>query len=432
MIAYDADSPEGTSTPMSPVTRFDPLVQIDGSNLIQRIEQISRVGTTRLAYTEDDIRGRSVVAKMMLEAGLEVRTDSAGNIIGARAGRKPWPPIVVGSHVDTVRNGGRYDGILGVMAGIECVSALRRAGCTTDHPLEVIVFANEEGQTFGALCGSRAIVGLLGVKDLAYTDGASRSLADAILAIGGDPSRLSSAARKGGDISAFIELHIEQGGVLESSGIPIGIVEGISGISYSDVRVIGTANHSGTTVMELRKDALAAAAELVLCVQQAAVAGKCRVATVGKMTVFPNATNIIPGEVTLTIEIRDLQREKILSTLDHLHRCGDEIKERTGVQFEFSDRALIEPVLCSPLVREAIAQSSEDLGLQFRAMPSGAGHDAQMMARLGPMGMIFVPSIGGISHSPQEATSAEDCIRGAQVLLQAILRLDSSLAGSHP
>jgi N-carbamoyl-L-amino-acid hydrolase len=412
------------------VRRPDPIAQIDGSGLMRRIDRISSVGTTRLAYTEDDIRGRSVVAEMMREVGLEVHTDPAGNIVGRRAGKKSLPPIVVGSHVDTVRNGGRYDGILGVMAGIECVGALQGAGHTTYHPLEVIVFANEEGQTFGALCGSRAIAGLLGAKDLAYTDGASRTLADAILAIGGDPSRLSAATRKRGDVAAFIELHIEQGGVLESARIPVGIVEGISGISYTDVRVIGTANHSGTTVMDLRKDALVAASELVLSVQQAAFAGKCRVATVGRMTVFPNATNIIPGEISLTIEIRDLERENILATLDHLRRCAGAIVRRCGVQFEFSDRALIEPVLCSPLVREAITQSCDDLGLESQTMPSGAGHDAQMMARIGPMGMIFVPSLGGVSHSPQESTSAEDCVRGAQVLLQTILHLDMCMAGS--
>jgi len=416
---------------MSLAKRSEPLAQIDGLGLIQRIERISSAGTTRLAYTDADIRGRWVVTEMMREVGLEVHTDPAGNIIGHLAGRKPLPPLAFGSHVDTVRNGGRFDGILGVMAGIECISALRQAGHTTEHPIEVIVFANEEGQTFGALCGSRAIAGLLNDADLSYTDGASRTLGDAIRDIGGDPARLQAAARHRGDIAAFVELHIEQGGVLENAGIPIGIVEGISGIAYTDVRVIGAANHSGTTVMELRKDALAAASELVLNVREAAFVAKCRVATVGRMTVAPNSTNIIPGEVSLTIEIRDLERKNILATLDYLRRCSEGISQRTGVRFEFSDRSLIEPVLCSPLVREAIKQSCDDLGLVFRVMPSGAGHDAQMMARVGPMGMIFVPSVGGISHSPVESTSDEDCIRGAQVLLQTILRLDDSLAGSR-
>jgi len=415
---------------MSPAGQSVRIAQIDGSALLRRIEHICNTGATRLAYSEDDIRGRSLVTEMMRDVGLEVHTDPAGNIIGRRAGRKELPPLAFGSHVDTVRNGGRYDGVLGVMAGIECIAALQQTGCTTDHPLELMVFANEEGQIFGALCGSRAIAGLLGPDDLAHRDGASRTLADAILAIGGDPSQLRAAARKSGDISAFVELHIEQGGVLESSKVPIGIVEGISGISYTDVRVLGTANHSGTTVMKLRKDALVAASELVLSVRTAALERKCRVATVGQMTVSPNATNIIPGEVTLTIEIRDLERGKILETLDHIRYCGRAIAERSGIQLDFSERALIEPVPCSPVVQEAIAQSCLDLGLKFQAMPSGAGHDAQMMARIGPMGMIFVPSVGGISHSPRESTSAEDCARGAQVLLQTILRLDDTLSRS--
>jgi beta-ureidopropionase / N-carbamoyl-L-amino-acid hydrolase len=415
---------------MTPAGHPIQTAQIDGPALIRRIELIGSDGTTRLAYSEGDIRGRSLVMEMMRGVGLEVRTDPAGNIIGRREGRQDLPPLAFGSHVDTVRDGGRYDGVLGVMAGIECVAALQKAGYTTDHPLELIVFANEEGQSFAALCGSRAIAGLLEPEDLSHMDGTSRTLADAIMAIGGDPLQLRAAERKNGDVAAFLELHIEQGGVLESSNVPIGIVEGISGISYTDVRVIGAANHSGTTVMNLRKDALVAASALVLTVQAAALERKCRVATVGQMTVHPNATNIIPGEVTLTIEIRDLEREKILKTLHHIRESGLSTAERSGTRFDFSERALIEPVPCSTFVREAIAQSCLDLGLEFQAIPSGAGHDAQMMARVCPMGMIFVPSLGGVSHSPRESTSAEDCVRGAQVLLNTILRLDDTISRS--
>src|ERR1700730_4632390 len=369
---------------MAPVRPSARTAQIDSASLYRRIQLISRTGTTRLAYSEEDVRGRAVVMDMMRQVGLSVSIDPAGNIVGRRPGRERRSPLAVGSHVDTVRNGGLYDGILGVMAAIECVGVLQEAGYTTAHPLELIVFANEEGQRFGALCGSRALVGSLGTDDLALVDETGRTLAEAIRSIGGDPTRLPVTVRKNGEIAAFVEVHIEQGGTLEKARVPIGIVEGTSGISYTDVRVIGAANHSGTTVMELRRDALVAASELVLSVRQAAFAAKCRVATVGRMTVFPTATNIIPGEVTLTIEIRDLERENILSTLDHLRRCGEAITQRSGVQLEFSDRALIEPVLCSPLVRQAITQSCDDLGLEFREMPSGAGHDAQMMARIGP------------------------------------------------
>ena len=414
---------------MAPVRPSARTAQIDSASLYRRIQLISRTGTTRLAYSEEDVRGRAVVMDMMRQVGLSVSIDPAGNIVGRRPGRERRSPLAVGSHVDTVRNGGLYDGILGVMAAIECVGVLQEAGYTTAHPLELIVFANEEGQRFGALCGSRALVGSLGTDDLALVDETGRTLAEAIRSIGGDPTRLPVTVRKNGEIAAFVEVHIEQGGTLEKARVPIGIVEGTSGISYTDVRVIGAANHSGTTAMELRKDALVGAAELVLCVQRVALEKRCHVATVGQLIVNPNATNIIPGEVDCTIEVRDLEREKILATLKHIRECGQEIAFRSNIKIEFSDRKLIESVPCSPLVREAIARSCVDLGFKFQTLPSGAGHDAQMMAKLAPTGMIFVPSTGGISHSPREFTSSEDCARGAQVLLETILRLDDTLPG---
>jgi N-carbamoyl-L-amino-acid hydrolase len=401
--------------------------QIDSARLYNRIQLISRIGTTRLAYSEEDVRGRAIVVDMMRDVGLRVSIDAAGNIVGRRPGRERRSPLAFGSHVDTVRNGGLYDGILGVMAAIECVGMLQETGYTTAHPIELIVFANEEGQRFGALCGSRALVGSLRTDDLVRVDESGRTLAEAIQSIGGDPAQLPGTVRRSGEIAAFVELHIEQGGTLEKAGVPIGIVEGISGISYTDVRVMGAANHSGTTAMDLRKDALIAAAELVLCVQRAALEKRCHVATVGQLVVSPNATNIIPGEVTFTIEVRDLEREKILASLKHIRECGQKIAFRSNIKMEFSDRRLIESVPCSPLVREAIVRSCIDLGLKFQTLPSGAGHDAQMMATLAPTGMIFVPSRGGISHSPQEFTTSEDCAQGAQVLLETILHLDHTL-----
>ena len=413
---------------MVPVRPFARTAQIDSVGLYERIQLISRTGTTRLAYSEADVRGRAVVMEMMHSVGLNVSIDAAGNIVGRRSGQERRPPLVFGSHVDTVRNGGLYDGILGVMAAVECVGALQKSGYMTAHPLELIVFANEEGQRFGALCGSRALVGSLRNDELERVDEDGRTLADAIQSIGGDPAQLPGAVRQSGDIAAFVELHIEQGGTLERAGVPIGIVEGISGISYTDVRFIGAANHSGTTEMDLRKDALIAAAELVLCVQRAALEKRCHVATVGQLVVSPNATNIIPGEVTFTIEIRDLDRGKILASLQHIRECGQQIAFRSNIEIEFSDRKLIDPVPCSPVVRDAIVASCADLGLQFQTLPSGAGHDAQMMAKLAPTGMIFVPSMGGISHSPREFTTSEDCARGTQVLLETMLRLDQTLS----
>jgi beta-ureidopropionase / N-carbamoyl-L-amino-acid hydrolase len=400
-------------------------LRIHASDLRRRIDQFAEAGTTRLAYSQEDNRGRLVAMEMMREVGLKVRIDPAGNILGRRAGTGDLPVIMFGSHIDTVRQAGRFDGVLGTVAAIECVRALRSAGTSTKHPLEVVIFANEEGQNFGALCGSRAIAGDIEKDELERVDASGRTLADAIRSIGGSPDELASSMRRKGQIRAFIELHIEQGGDLDRLGIPIGAVEGISGIQHTDVRTTGVANHSGTTSMSMRQDALVGAAELVLVVRKmAADLHSCRVATVGLLTVSPNSVNVVPGTVELTLEIRDMQVERIANTIATIKVEADDIATRCGVQFEFLDRKLVDPVLADPAVLGAIEESCRALGLPFHRIPSGAGHDAQMMARIAPMGMIFVPSVGGISHSPKEFTDDEDCARGAEVLLETILRLD--------
>lgn len=412
---------------MASVRSLAGRINIDSTSLNENIQSLAAIGSTRLAYSEEDRRARTVVVDLMRDVDLAVFIDAAGNIIGRRPGQQQLAPIAFGSHVDTVRDAGRYDGILGVMAAIECVRALRDADHTTLHPLEVIVFANEEGQRFGALCGSRAMVGPMDEAALRQKDESGRSFADAIRAVGGDPAQLSASIRKPGDIAAFLELHIEQGATLESAQIPIGIVEGISGITHTHVLITGAAAHSGTTAMETRKDALAAAAQLVISVEQAARERRCRVATVGQLTVAPNAVNVIPGNVTLTIELRDLDAEKISAALGHVRQQAEAIASRYRVRIEFTEHEPIQPVPCSPVVQNAIRQACIGLGVEFQSMPSGAGHDAQIMAKLGPMGMIFVPSKEGISHSPHEFTSPEDCALGTQVLLDTILRLDETL-----
>jgi beta-ureidopropionase / N-carbamoyl-L-amino-acid hydrolase len=416
---------------MKPVQQSGAALAIDSVQLQRRLNIIASAGSTRIAYSPEDMRARSLVLAMMRELGLDTRIDAAGNVIGRYGGPSSRPAIAFGSHIDTVRQGGHYDGALGVAAALECVAAISAGGYEPAHPLEVIVFANEEGQNFGALCGSRAMIGELDDSDLARTDDAGRTLAEAIDAIGGQAHSIGAAARHAGELAAFLELHIEQGAVLESLGLPIGLVEGISGISYTDVKVVGTSNHSGTTVMELRRDALVAAARFIAAVQASALQGRVRVATVGRLNVRPNATNIIPGEVTLTVELRDLDRERIAATLEHLRAAAGQVTSESGVQFEFVQRDLIEAVPCSPGVQAAIITSCEELSVRYHRMPSGAGHDAQMMGKIAPMGMIFVPSSGGLSHSPAEFTSAEHCALGAEVLLHTLLRLDGAEATSR-
>ena len=405
---------------------------IDAAQLQRRLDVIASAGSTRIAYSPEDARARSLVLGMMDDLGLATRIDPAGNLIGRCRGRSAAAPIAFGSHIDTVRNGGRFDGALGVAASLECIAAISAAGYAPAHPVEVIVFANEEGQNFGALCGSRAMVGEVSSDDLARTDEAGRTLAEAIDYIGGQSRNIAGAVRRRGELTAFLELHIEQGAVLESAGVPIGVVEGISGISYTDVTVIGTPNHSGTTVMELRRDALAAAAKVVSAVQSSALEGRCRVATVGRLNVFPNAANIIPGEVTLSVELRDLDSGRLRATGEHLRRLAGELGRQCGVRFEFTPRDLIEPVPCSPAVQSAIVACCEEMSVPYHGMPSGAGHDAQMMGKIAPMGMIFVPSSGGVSHSHLESTSAEHCALGAEILLRSVLRVDRAGAGPLP
>lgn len=401
------------------------IPEIAATELQNSIDRLAAVGTTRLAYTPEDIRGRELTREMMQAAGMAVRIDAAGNMFGRREGSEDLPPIVFGSHVDTVRGGGRYDGVLGVMAGIACIQALDRARVRTRHPLEVAVFANEEGQRFGALIGSRAVVGNLSEGDLDIRDESGQALRDAIGAIGGRPDAIPSSTLKSGDIAAYLELHIEQGGELVERQVSIGVVEGISGIQHVNVTFLGAANHSGTTTMFSRRDALVAAATFVLKVHEAAAERNlCRVATVGQLSVAPNSINIIPGEVKLTFELRDIDRRRIDAALHSLRADALRIAQSHGVVMEFLPRPPVIPMLSHPVVIEQIQQSCQALGIPYHVMPSGAGHDAQMMGRIAPMGMIFVPSVGGISHALEEFTKTEDCTLGAEVLLHTILRLD--------
>ncbi len=382
-----------------------------------------RGGVSRVAFSEADLRGRAYIISLMRQAGLAVRIDPAGNIIGRREGRESHlPPIVFGSHIDSVPNGGRYDGVVGVIGAIECIEVLNAHGVTTRHPLEVIVFAGEEG----GLVGSRALIGALTPEALAVVSISGKTVRDGIRAIGGDPDRLAEAVRRPGEVRAFLELHIEQGGTLEAEGAQIGVVEGIVGIRRWDVVVEGFANHAGTTPMNQRRDALVAAAELILAVNRVvtSVPGR-QVGTVGRIGAEPGAPNVIPGRVRMSLELRDLSAEKIEQLFERIGEEARAIQQRRGVTITFMpiDATAI-PAPTDTRVRRLIAETARELGLRAIFLPSGAGHDAQNMARIAPTGMIFVPSVGGISHSPQEYTRPEDLANGATVLLHTILKID--------
>ncbi len=383
-------------------------------------------GVTRVAYSDADVGGRRYVTDLMRTAGLTPRIDAAGNIIGRREGRDPArPPILFGSHIDSVPNGGNFDGPLGTLAALEVMLALAEAGITTEHPLEMVVWANEEGVAYGSgLDGSRAAAGELREGEMEHVwNGVSR--ANAIRTIGGDPAQIAQARRAPGSIHCYLELHIEQGGVLEKTGAAIGVVEGIVGIDRFEATVRGVANHAGTTPMPERHDALVAAARLVLAVNEVVRAEPGRhVGTVGQLSVSPNAPNVVPGLVKLTIELRDLSSAKIARLEQAIETRAATIALETQTEVTIAPLSHHDGAMASLAVAGAIERVAADLGLRSVRLPSGAGHDAQMMARVGPMGMIFVPSLGGVSHSPKEATRWEDCAHGAAVLLQAVLATD--------
>jgi N-carbamoyl-L-amino-acid hydrolase len=413
-----------------------PPARVDAAVLRQRIETLSLFGrpsggtfsdgVSRVAFSDADVAGRRYTIDLMRAAGLDPHVDPAGNIFGRRAGTDAsLPPILFGSHIDSVPNGGNFDGDLGSLAAIGTLEALAAAKARTRHALEIVVWSAEEGVAFNrGLNGSRIVAGDLKSSDMDQIwNGMTR--ADAIRKIGGDPGRITDAIRPSGAHHCYLELHIEQGGTLEREGIPVGVVEGIVAIDRHEVTITGFANHAGTTPMPDRQDALLAASHLTIAVRQIVNSEPGRqVGTVGRLDVTPNAPNVIPGIVRLTIELRDLSSEKLTRLAERVRLRATEIARDTNTSIEFTASSRNAPANAAVEVQQAIERSAGRLRLASQRLPSGAGHDAQMMAQLSPMGMIFVPSVRGISHSPLELTRWDDCARGADVLLGTVLEMD--------
>jgi N-carbamoyl-L-amino-acid hydrolase len=412
-------------------------LRIDSRKLRSRIETLSTFGrpaggtfadgVSRIAYSDADIAGRGFVMAEMKAAGLQPRIDAAGNIFARRGGSDDaLAPILFGSHIDSVPSGGNFDGDLGSLSALATIEALDAAGVKTRHPLEMVVWAHEEGFAFGrGLACSRIVAGDFVRADLDEVWNGMRR-ADAIRRIGGNPDRIGDAQRARGSHHCYIELHIEQGGTLERAGVPVGVVEGIVAIDKYDAIVTGFANHAGTTPIAERHDALLAAAHLTVAVRDAVtrIPGR-QVGTVGHIEVTPNSPNVIPGTARLSIELRDLSPAKLVSMMDDIRARAREIAANTQTTIEFARAMNAAPATAAPEVQSAIERAARELDLGSIRLPSGAGHDAQMMALLGPMGMIFVPSVAGVSHSPKELTSWDDCARGADVLLRTVLEMDN-------
>jgi N-carbamoyl-L-amino-acid hydrolase len=380
---------------------------------------------SRVAYSDADVAARAWLLDEIRGAGLTPRLDAAGNIFARTGGRAAAPPILVGSHIDSVPNGGNFDGDLGTLAALDVLQTVASAGVATTHPLELVVWAHEESTAFGrGTACSRIVGGDLKAGDLDQTwNGMTRR--DALRRIGGDPDRIETAVARPGAWHAYVELHIEQGGTLDAAGVRIGVVEGIVAIHRYDVTIEGVANHAGTTPMDARQDALVAASQLVLAVRRVAGARQGRqVGTVGRLDVQPNSPNVVPGRVVLSVEFRDLS-PRVLDGLGEAIRVeAAAIARDTRTTIDLRLASTNPPAPAHAGVMAAIQASAARRGLAARTLPSGAGHDAQMIAALCPMGMIFVPSVGGISHSPREFTRWDDCARGAQALLDTALALD--------
>jgi len=379
-------------------------------------------GVSRVAYGDADRAARTVVMDWMRAAKLEPKVDFAGNIIGRRPGTDAsLKPIVFGSHIDSVPEGGNYDGDVGSMSAIEVAQTLAEHNISTRHPLEVAIWQNEEG----GLYGSRALSGQLVASELKNISSSGKTIEQGISFLGGDPTKIDQVKRRKGDIGAYFELHIEQGGILDANKIDIGVVEGIVGIKQWEVTITGFANHAGTTPMDQRHDALLAASRFVEMVNRVvrSIPGR-QVGTVGRIQAFPGAPNVIPGKVVCTLELRDLDDAKVDSMYAQIQTEAKKIGTENGTQFAYSELHVNAAAPSDPRMRAIIADAAKGLGLSTRAMPSGAGHDAQAMALLGPMGMIFVPSVGGISHSPKEFSRPKDIVNGANVLLRTVLAAD--------
>ncbi len=408
---------------------------IDAARLRNRLERLSyhgrapggtfADGVNRVAYSVADLTARAWIIDEIKSADIVPRIDAAGNIFARYGGQPNQPAILFGSHIDSVPTGGNFDGDLGAFAGLELIQAVQAAKIQTRHPLEMVVWAHEESTAFGiGTAASRIVAGDLQAGDMERVwNGMKR--ADAIRKIAGNPAQIETAVRGKGAWHSYVELHIEQGGTLDKARVPIGIVEGIVAIHRYDVVIEGMVNHAGTTPMTERRDAMVAAAQLTLAVRDIATRRQGRqVGTVGRFEIEPNSPNVIPGRASMSVEFRDLSEQVLRELGDAVRARGAAIAKETGTTITFTLASTNVPAMATSGIQDAIGRAAERSGLKTMRLPSGAGHDAQQIAKLCPIGMIFVPSIGGISHSPRELSTWEDCANGANVLLRTVLELD--------
>jgi len=404
---------------------------IDQNRLFERLQTLGEIGRTaqggvsRLALTELDRQGLVLIEEWMIQAGLQTRMDAAGNLIGRKEGRQPHGPVVLtGSHSDTTQEGGMFDGALGILGGIEALQSMNENGVITDHPIEVCAYRDEEGCRFAAsYSSSRAMTGKFNPQRLQYKDENGISVARALRQSSIDPDKVGDAARAPDSVKAHVELHIEQGSILESQNLAVGIVTGICAASRSRMMLIGQARHAGTTPMSLRRDALAAAAEIIQMTEKEARRGPNSVATVGVIRAFPGGVNVIPGKVELSLDCRDIDTRARDDLLERITREAERICARRKIDFDLTTFGKGQAKHCAEEVKDAIARACSELNLPTMLIASGAGHDSGSFHGFCPMGMIFVRSKEGISHHPDEWSSPQDCAQGTRVLYLTLLKL---------
>ena len=405
-------------------------LRLDGQTLVEQIERLASVGTdprggrTRLAASKEEGEGRNLLVEWMKELDLEVKVDSVGNLFAllpAEEGRVEEKPLVLGSHIDTVLSAGPYDGCFGVLSALAVARAFRKAGRTPSRPLVVAAFTNEEGVRFQPdMLGSLCFAGGISPEEArAVTDSEGISLKESLKEIGYDGPLAPGFFAPG----EYLELHVEQGPVLDREELPIGVVEGVQGISWWKITFTGTANHAGTTPTALRSDAGYGAARTVVFLRDLAKKSGTTLATVGTLSLEPGAVNIIPSKAVFTADIRDPSEERLAEADEKLRAFAEEVAAGEGLEVSLERLVRFSPVVFSSALCGLVEETTRELGFSFKRMTSGAGHDAQMMARICPTAMIFVPSRGGISHSPAEHTDRKDLLAGAEVLLRTAEKL---------
>ncbi|OLO28969.1 allantoate amidohydrolase [Alkalihalophilus pseudofirmus] len=406
---------------------------INGERIAERLTELSKIGLTeqggsrRISFSPEERQAKELVKRWMKEAGLVIREDGAGNVFGLFKGKQQKPSVLSGSHVDSVPNGGHFDGPLGVLAALEVAQAWKETNYQPDCPFEVVIFTDEEGARFnGGLTGSRAVTGEIEIeqqKQLRDFDG--KPFEEVISEDGLTLEGFTQASRDLSEISAFVEVHIEQGKRLEREGLSVGVVTGIAGPSWLNVTFVGEAGHAGNTPMNDRKDALVAASELIGKVEKLPTqVSSSAVATIGKIEALPNGVNVIPGEVRLTVDIRDIHEDTKNSLVDLIVKEAEEIAAAHQITVNITETLNVKPVVVSEEMQEKAAKAIENtLGVQPYYLPSGAGHDAMVLGRYVPMAMLFTQSKDGISHNPKEWSSLNDCVKTVHVLKNFIEQL---------